>query len=80
MTNALALQASSGSSLVAEGYERAKALTKHHAKSFFFSSVAMFGARRRGAFALYAFCRRLDDLVDGDNAGDGTVSAPVALH
>lgn len=79
MTTALALQPSSGSSLVTEGYERAKALTKHHAKSFFFSSGAMFGARRRGAFALYAFCRRLDDLVDGDNAGDGTVAAPVAL-
>ncbi|MBL8919364.1 MAG: phytoene/squalene synthase family protein [Myxococcaceae bacterium] len=62
--------------LVAEGYARAKALTRRHSKSFFFSSIALFGARRRGAFALYAFCRRLDDLVDGDNAGDGSVVAP----
>jgi 15-cis-phytoene synthase len=64
--------------LVREGYARAKALTRFHARSFFFSSLALFGARRRGAFALYAFCRRLDDLVDGDNLGDGSVSAPNA--
>lgn len=67
------------SAVVREGYRRAKALTRHHAKSFFFSSIALFGARRRGAFALYAFCRRLDDLVDGENRGDGTVAAPSAL-
>ncbi len=46
------------------GYLSARAVTRHHAKSFYFSSIALFGARRRGAFALYAFCRRLDDLVD----------------
>ena len=46
------------------GYQSAQALTRHHSKSFHFSSIALFGARRRGAFALYAFCRRLDDLVD----------------
>lgn len=76
MTSALALQPSG--ELVTAGYARAKALTRHHSKSFFFSSVALFGARRRGAFALYAFCRRLDDLVDGDNAGDGSVQLPAA--
>jgi 15-cis-phytoene synthase len=64
--------------LVAQGYARAKAVTRFHARSFFFSSVVLFGARRRGAFALYAFCRRLDDLVDGDNRGDGSVVAPQA--
>lgn len=78
MTDALALSPT-GNSLVAQGYERAKALTRFHAKSFFFSSAALFGERRRGAFALYAFCRRLDDLVDGDNRGDGSIAAPVEL-
>jgi phytoene synthase len=71
------VSASGDERLVAEGYARAKALTRRHSKSFFFSSIALFGARRRGAFALYAFCRRLDDVVDGDNAGDGTVVAPA---
>lgn len=77
MNTALALQ-STPAALVAEGYQRAKAVTRHHAKSFFFSSLALFGARRRGAFALYAFCRRLDDLVDGENTGDGQTA--LALH
>jgi 15-cis-phytoene synthase len=49
---------------VVAGYASAREVTRHHAKSFYFSSVALFGARRRGAFAIYAFCRRLDDLVD----------------
>ena len=64
------------SALARRGYARAKQLTAKHSKSFFFSSLGLFGARRRAAFAVYAFCRRLDDLVDGDNEGDGSVSAP----
>lgn len=63
---------------LADGYARARALTRQHSKTFFFSSIALFGARRRAAFALYAFCRRLDDLVDGDNGGDGVAVAPVS--
>lgn len=50
--------------LVRDGYARARGVTRAHAKSFFFASHLLFGARRRAAFALYAFCRRLDDLVD----------------
>lgn len=47
-----------------QGYASAREVTRHHAKSFYFSSAVLFGVRRRGAFALYAFCRRLDDLID----------------
>ncbi len=50
--------------LVREGYRRAQGLTRLHARSFYLASVLLFGARRRAAFALYAFCRRLDDVVD----------------
>ncbi len=55
--------------LVARGYRLAKQVTRQHAKSFFFASYLLFGARRRAAFALYAFCRRLDDMVDEGSAG-----------
>lgn len=58
-----------------EGFARAKALTRQHAKTFSFSSIVLGGERRNAAFALYAFCRRLDDLVDGDNQGNGQVQA-----
>jgi phytoene synthase len=54
--------------LVRDGYRRAHALTRAHAKSFHFASWALGGARRQGALALYAFCRRLDDLVDEASA------------
>ena len=55
--------------LVRQGYRLAKQVTRHHAKSFFFASYLLFGARRKAAFALYAFCRRLDDMVDEDHQG-----------
>lgn len=70
---------SAADAVLEEGYARARALTHRHARSFSFASVALFGDRRRAAFALYAFCRRLDDLVDGDNAGDGLALPPRAL-
>ncbi len=61
--------------LVARGYRLAREVTRRHARSFFFASYLLFGARRKAAFALYAFCRRLDDLVDEGGAG----AAPEAL-
>jgi len=38
--------------------------TRHHAKSFYFSSVALPREKRAAAYAVYAFCRHADDLVD----------------
>jgi 15-cis-phytoene synthase len=56
--------------LVRAGYRSARGLTRAEAKSFYVASALLFGARRRAAFALYAFCRRLDDVVDtGPAAG-----------
>lgn len=50
--------------VVREGYRRARRLTRAHAKSFSLAAWALPPARRDAARALYAFCRRLDDLVD----------------
>ncbi|KFE71281.1 phytoene/squalene synthase family protein [Hyalangium minutum] len=61
--------------LVAQGYRLAQRVTREHAKSFYFASYLLFGARRKAAFALYAFCRRLDDMVDEGSQG----AAPVDL-
>lgn len=55
------------STVLERGYASAKAITFRHAKSFSFASMVLAGPRRRGAFALYAFCRRLDDCVDSSN-------------
>ncbi|RKH34177.1 phytoene/squalene synthase family protein [Corallococcus sicarius] len=64
--------------LIAQGYRRARVVTRHHAKSFFFASYLLFGQRRKAAFALYAFCRRLDDMVDAADEPE-TDAGPVAL-
>jgi phytoene synthase len=70
---------SQDTTLVARGYEMAQQVTRNHAKSFFFASFLLFGMRRKAAFALYAFCRRLDDMVDvADGADSGAVPEGLA--
>lgn len=51
-------------SLLEQGYASAREVTRFHAKSFFFVSVLLGATRRQSAFALYTFCRRLDDVID----------------
>ena len=64
--------------VLTEGYARATAVAREHARSFYFASFALGGARRRAALALYAFCRRLDDLVDASDAPAATLPARLA--
>jgi len=39
-------------------------MTAHHAKTFYFASHALPAAKRRDAYAVYAFCRHVDDRID----------------
>ena len=64
--------------LVRQGYRTARAVARRHARSFSLSSLLLFGARRRAAFALYAFCRRLDDVVDRGEGGRELLSRQLA--
>jgi phytoene synthase len=43
-------------------------LTRRHARTFYLASLLLPGVKRRGTYALYAFCRMADDLVDGSRA------------
>lgn len=52
-------------------------VTRQHAKSFYFSSVALPAGKRAAAYAVYAFCRHADDLVD--EASDPSL-VPAALE
>ncbi len=45
--------------------------TKRHARSFYFASVALPREKKRAAYAVYAFCRYADDLVDRAASTDG---------
>jgi phytoene synthase len=54
------------------------ALTHRHARTFAAASRFLPAEKRRAAFAVYAFCRVADDLVDEARPGDAT-SAREAL-
>jgi len=44
--------------------EACRRMTAHHAKSFYFASHALPQAKRADAYAVYAFCRHVDDRID----------------
>jgi phytoene synthase len=45
-------------------YARCRAIAKEHSKTFYFASLFMNHEQRRAIWAVYAFCRTADDLVD----------------
>ena len=47
-------------------YARCGALTKAHSKTFYFASLFLGVEKRRAIWAVYAFCRTADDIVDRD--------------
>lgn len=49
---------------LAPAWEACRLATREHARSFHFASVALARPTRRAAFALYAFCRHVDDAID----------------
>ncbi len=51
-------------------------VVQHHAKSFYFSSFPLPAAKRRAAYAVYAFCRHCDDVVDrAEGASEASAAA-----
>jgi len=49
-----------------ESFAYCRALTRAHARSFYFSSIVLPGHKKDAAYAVYAFCRFADDLLDED--------------
>lgn len=56
-------------------YQHCDALTRVHSRTFYLASGLLPQSKRRAARALYAFCRRTDDLVD---RGRGDARARLA--
>lgn len=50
--------------ILAGSFENCRRATRHHAKSFYFASHALPKPKRQAAYAIYAFCRHADDLLD----------------
>lgn len=45
-------------------FARSRAITRHHAKSFYFASWFLPQHKRDASYAIYAFCRLIDDRID----------------
>jgi len=50
--------------LLDESYEACRVITKQYAKTFYFGTKFFSEEKRRAVFAIYAWCRRTDDIVD----------------
>jgi len=60
-----------------EAYERCRVITAEYAKTFYLGTKLMSDEKRRATWAIYVWCRRTDELVDGPNASRIT---PMALQ
>ena len=48
-----------------ESYERCRQITAEYSKTFYMGTLLMPEAKRRAIWAIYVWCRRTDELVDG---------------
>jgi 15-cis-phytoene synthase len=51
-----------------ESYEQCRQITARYAKTFYLGTLLMPKAKRQAIWAIYVWCRRTDELVDGPKA------------
>ncbi|KAI3808314.1 hypothetical protein L1987_24263 [Smallanthus sonchifolius] len=61
--------------LLSEAYERCGEVCAEYAKTFYLGTLLMTPERRKAIWAIYVWCRRTDELVDGPNASHITPKA-----
>ncbi|KAK7300618.1 hypothetical protein RJT34_11466 [Clitoria ternatea] len=61
--------------LLSEAYDRCGEVCAEYAKTFYLGTLLMTPERRRAVWAIYVWCRRTDELVDGPNASHITPTA-----
>ncbi|MQM18657.1 hypothetical protein Taro_051652 [Colocasia esculenta] len=61
--------------LMSEAYDRCGEVCAEYAKTFYLGTLLMTPERRKAIWAIYVWCRRTDELVDGPNASHITPSA-----
>jgi len=59
---------------VARAYAACERITATYAKTFYLGTLLMAPAKRRAVWAVYAWCRRTDELVDGPQGGQTSLS------
>ena len=61
---------------VEDTYQLCRQITAKYAKTFYLATLLISGAKRRAIWAIYAWCRRTDELVDGPGAA---ITTPETL-
>ncbi|PRQ35702.1 putative 15-cis-phytoene synthase [Rosa chinensis] len=56
-------------SFLEEAYERCRTICAEYAKTFYLGTLLMTEERQKAIWAIYVWCRRTDELVDGPNSG-----------
>ncbi|XP_062204402.1 phytoene synthase 2, chloroplastic-like [Phragmites australis] len=64
-----------GWSLLGDAYDRCGEVCSEYAKTFYLGTQLMTPERRKAVWAIYVWCRRTDELVDGPNASYITPTA-----
>ncbi|KAL3630369.1 Syntaxin-like protein psy1 [Castilleja foliolosa] len=64
-------------SVLNDAYDRCGEVCAEYAKTFYLGTLLMTPERRKAIWAMYVWCRRTDELVDGPNASHIT---PTALN
>jgi phytoene synthase len=54
--------------LLTQAYDRCAEVTSEYAKTFYLGTQLMTTEQARAIWAIYVWCRRTDELVDGPNA------------
>ena len=61
-------------------YAECRSITRREAKNFYYAFLTLPADKRRAIYAVYAFCRHCDDLVDEQGTDDTKPAALAALH
>ncbi|XP_074590803.1 phytoene synthase 2, chloroplastic-like [Curcuma longa] len=61
--------------LLKDAYDRCGEVCAEYAKTFYLGTLLMTPERRKAIWAIYVWCRRTDELVDGPNASQITPTA-----
>ncbi|CAL54118.1 Squalene/phytoene synthase [Ostreococcus tauri] len=75
LANVMAPKISVPSETLDTAYERCREVTAEYAKTFYLGTKLMTPEKQRAIWAIYVWCRRTDELVDGPNASHITPEA-----
>ena len=64
--------------LLEESYEACRQITKQYAKTFYFGTKFFDEDKRKAVWAVYAWCRRTDDIVDKPRKETGSLRTELA--